>query len=211
MEISHRAMIRSDFWRILRYLARDFIYLFCNIFMNITIVLTLVFNWSTVIYNTVFASGAQHSDSVFLQIIFHYRFLQDNGYFLCYAVNPFTCFIYSNLQAWTDAFSLEFSTKRFCFYIWKLKATAIILYLYTLVLPDRWVDGIIHVKSENQWLYTSSHVDRSMGTLIQTCEKMGLVCWGCGMLWKVDWGQICLKAKFSFPTVDESPDFCECQ
>ena len=50
-----------------------------------------------------------------------------------------------------------------------------------------------------------------MRAVIQTREKMGLVCGGRGMLWKVDWGQIYIKAKFSFPTVDKSPDFRECQ
>ena len=39
------------------------------------------------IYNIVFVSGVQHRDLVFLQIIFHYRLLQDNGYTsLCYTV-----------------------------------------------------------------------------------------------------------------------------
>ena len=34
-------------------------------------------------------SGVQHSDSVFLQIILHYKFLHNNGYSsLCYAVDP---------------------------------------------------------------------------------------------------------------------------
>ena len=33
--------------------------------------------------------SVQHSDSIFLQIIFHYRLLQDNGYnSLCYTVYP---------------------------------------------------------------------------------------------------------------------------
>lgn len=50
---------------------------------------------------------------------------------------------------------------------------------------------------------TRSTNARSMRALIQTSEKMGLVCGGRGMLWKVDWGQIYIKAKFSFPTVDK--------
>ena len=38
-------------------------------------------------YNTVLVSGIQNSDSVFLQIIFYYRLLQDNLYnSLCYTV-----------------------------------------------------------------------------------------------------------------------------
>ena len=32
------------------------------------------------IYNIILASGVQHNDSVFLQIIFHQKLLQDNGY-----------------------------------------------------------------------------------------------------------------------------------
>ena len=41
------------------------------------------------IYNVVLVSGVQHSDLVYLQIILHYRLLQDDGYdSLCYTVYP---------------------------------------------------------------------------------------------------------------------------
>ena len=44
------------------------------------------------IYNIMLVSGIQHSDSVFLQIIFYYRLLQDNGCnSLCYTV--YLCFL----------------------------------------------------------------------------------------------------------------------
>ena len=51
---------------------------FCFVFIEIEL-----------IYNIVWVSGVQHSES-FLQIIFCYRLLQDSGYnSLCYIVNPF--------------------------------------------------------------------------------------------------------------------------
>ena len=40
-----------------------------------------------VIYNIVLVSGIQHRDSIFLEIILHYRLIQDIGYkSLCYTV-----------------------------------------------------------------------------------------------------------------------------
>ena len=40
-------------------------------------------------YNIILVSGIQHSDLVFLQIILHYRLLQDNAYnSLCCTVYP---------------------------------------------------------------------------------------------------------------------------
>ena len=58
------------------------------------------------IYNIVLVSGVYHSDSIFLQIILHYRLLQDNGYnSLCYTAYPcclsifFKNFIYLFLAA----------------------------------------------------------------------------------------------------------------
>ena len=50
------------------------------------------------IYNIVIVSGVQHSDSVFLQIIFHQSLLQGNGYTSLYSKSLlFIYFIYSSL------------------------------------------------------------------------------------------------------------------
>ena len=49
------------------------------------------------IYNIMFVLGVQHSDSVFLQIIWDYKLLQDNGKILCAIQYIANLFIYRSL------------------------------------------------------------------------------------------------------------------
>ena len=49
------------------------------------------------IYNIMFVLGVQHSDSVFLQVIWDYKLLYDKGKILCAIQYIANLFIYSSL------------------------------------------------------------------------------------------------------------------
>ena len=78
------------------------------------------------IFNMVLFSSKQHCASVFLQIILHYKLLQDNGYnFLCSVIHPVAylfhtvCYLFISHLSFVPPFPLPFDNHKSVFYIYE--------------------------------------------------------------------------------------------
>ena len=92
------------------------------------------------IYNIILVSGIQSRDSVFLQIICHYRLLEDNGYsFLCCTMYPVAYLFYTQQFVSLNPIPLicpfpcplPFGNHKFVFYIYE---SVSVLHIQSFVL-----------------------------------------------------------------------------